>query len=336
MVSFAAAATSPMFSKTIKKSVVSAPAQKLLASKKNTTRTDMILLEVDKAALSAVLKTWPENPEDSKVLKTFKIAVGKSEGDKQFEGDKKTPEGVYFTQTHIPGKSLPKKYGSIAIPIDFPNPIDRVQKKTGYGIWLHGVDREGRIEEAKVTEGCVAFHNKDVSSIASWLRPFQGVVVISDTSDAINRPDDLKTVRDLTENWIKAWAERDVDKYITYYHPDFRYKHHNRDSYAAFKKRIFNSYKKMVVNLSNLRVVTHAKYAVTMFNQDFHGDSHFSSIGRKKLYWIKNEQGQWQIMNELFEERRFEFVTFTDKELALLSGATSSISTDKPKSASSL
>lgn len=302
-------------------------------------QTDMVLLEVDKATLTATLKTWPENPKDSKVLKSFKIAIGKSQGDKQFEGDNKTPEGVYYTQKHIPGSTLPAKYGTIAIPIDFPNAIDRVQRKTGYGIWLHGVDREARIEEANVTEGCVAFHNQDVLKLSAWLKPHQGVVVIAEDGKVINRPEDLKDVRELTEEWIAAWDNRDIDAYIKNYHPDFRYNHHNLKSYKSYKGRVFNSYSKMVVNLSDLRVVTHEKYAVTMFNQDFHGDDRFSSIGRKRLYWIKNEQGKWQIMSEIFENRRFEFMTFSDKELAALSDATinsTNLTKEKEIKASSL
>lgn len=302
----------------------------------NGVQSDMIVLAVDKSTLEAELRTWPSNTTQSSVLKTYKIATGKAEGDKQVEGDNRTPEGIYFALEHIPGESLPEKYGAQAIPIDFPNPIDRVQKKTGYGIWLHGVDREARIEEAKVTEGCVAFYNQDIAKLGSWLRPNQGVVVIAKNKKDINRPEDIETVTRLTKNWMKAWADRDMSSYISYYSPDFRYNHHDRDSYKSYKTRVFRSYKKMIVNLTDLRVIAHSKYAISMFNQDFYGDKRFQSIGRKKLYWIKNEHGQWQIMDESFEQRRFEFLTFTDAELALLSGSSSSIPSDKEKTAQSL
>ena len=38
----------------------------------------------------------------------FKIAIGKEKGDKQFEDDNKTPEGIYFVNRIIDGKSLPE------------------------------------------------------------------------------------------------------------------------------------------------------------------------------------------------------------------------------------
>ena len=59
----------------------------------------------------------------------FKIAIGKEKGDKQFEGDNKTPEGIYFVNRIIDGKSLPEKYGPLALPINFPNAYDKDQRK---------------------------------------------------------------------------------------------------------------------------------------------------------------------------------------------------------------
>ena len=280
---------------------------------------DFIVLMVNKSSLTAELLTWPEKFTDSKVLKSFKIAIGKAEGDKEVEGDNRTPEGVYFAQHHIDGRSWPQKYGTMAIPIDFPNPIDQLKGKTGHGIWLHGVERDSRIEEAKVTEGCVAFYNKDIGNLTSWLKSHQGVVVIAEDIKEVNREADLEIIKAQTLNWMSAWAARDVDAYIDYFSTDFRYNGMNRDAYRDYKKRIFGTYKTMSVSYDHLRVISHPKYAISFFNQDFRGDEHFVSDGRKVLYWEKTASGHWKIIREVFESRRFEFVTFTDQEVALLS-----------------
>ncbi len=290
----------------------------------NGQHTDMIMLTVDKTSLKADLRTWPENPANSSVLRTFKIAIGKAEGDKQFEGDNKTPEGIYFAQSHLDDSSLPMKYGRKAIPIDFPNPIDRAEGKTGHGIWLHGVDRDGRVNEAKVTEGCVAFYNADIANLANWLKGYQGVVVIAQNIAEINQQQDMTAVRQATEAWMSAWASRKIDHYGGFYAPDFRFDRFNLKKYINYKRRVFSSYQNMSVTFDNLRVVTHPKYAVAFFNQDFHGDGRYTSIGRKALYWDKEADGSWKIRRESFENRRFEFMTFTDAELALLSNSTSS------------
>jgi len=283
--------------------------------------TDMIILTVDKTSLQAELKTWPEAETQSALLKRFRIGIGRMKGDKEHEGDNKTPEGVYFAQSHIDGDRLPLKYGKRAIPLDFPNPIDLSEGKTGHGIWLHGVEYDKRVEEANVTEGCVVFYNADINSLSNWLKSYQGVVVIASDISLVNRPADLMAVRKRTHDWMQSWAERRAKDYLGFYRADFRYGRQSLRSYAAFKDRVFRSYNKMEVTFDNLRVVTHPKYAVTFFNQDFHGDQRYTSIGRKALYWEKDASGAWSIKREVFESRRFEFLTFTDAELAMLSNA---------------
>ena len=93
------------------------------------TDNEVIFLLVDKKTLKAELKTWPDDHLQSETLLTLKIAVGKALGDKQVEGDNKTPEGIYFTQELINGNTLPAKYGPFAIPINFPNTFDRSEGK---------------------------------------------------------------------------------------------------------------------------------------------------------------------------------------------------------------
>lgn len=289
--------------------------------------TDMILLSVDKASLKARLMTWPENAKQAADLKVFRIAIGKNDGDKQHEGDNKTPEGIYFAQTHIPGGALPDKYGARAIPIDFPNPIDQISGKTGHGIWLHGVDREARIEEAKVTEGCVAFYNQDIDQLSSWLKSHQGVVVIAQDTNQVNRPLDVEEVQSQTKAWMHDWAARDIARYIGHYAEDFRYNRYDLAAYRDYKARVFSGYGVMQVRYDGLRVVTHPKYAVSFFNQDFRGDDRFVSIGRKVLYWERTAAG-WRIKREVFENRRFEGVTFDHKQRALLSASGSDMSSE--------
>ena len=292
-------------------------------SLKAVNHTDMIILTVDKTSLQAELKTWPESEAQSALLKRFRIGIGKMKGDKEHEGDNKTPEGVYFAQSHIDGNRLPIKYGKRAIPLDFPNPIDRSEGKTGHGIWLHGVEYDKRVEEANVTEGCVVFYNADISSLSNWLKSYQGVVVIASDINQVNRAADLAAVKKRTQDWMHSWAERRPKDYLGFYRADFSFGRQTFRAYAKYKERVFKSYKDMAVTFDNLRVVTHPKYAVAFFNQDFHGDKRYTSIGRKALYWEKDGAGDWSIKREVFENRRFEFMTFTDAELSLLSDASS-------------
>ena len=71
------------------------------------------------------------------VAREFECIHGRVEGDKQKEGDLKTPEGVYFITQVITQKLDYMEYGPSAVALNYPNPADRLRKKTGSGIWLH-------------------------------------------------------------------------------------------------------------------------------------------------------------------------------------------------------
>ncbi len=288
---------------------------------KASTQEEVILLAVDKSRLLAELRTLPDTSDGAALLRTFRIAIGKEAGDKEKEGDNRTPEGVYFSRGIIDGGQLPAKYGPKAIPINFPNPIDVMSRKSGHGIWLHGVENDARIEEANVTEGCVAFYNDDIMRLARWLRPHQGIIVIADDAQKVNRPEDMASLRQSTESWVEHWKTRDLPNYVSYYDRErFRFRGWSLEQFRDYKKRVFDSYTSMLVRVDDLRVVTHPKYAVTIMNQDFNGDDRFISNGRKILYWNKDELGQWRIVHEDFERRRLETIAYTPEQLATLAG----------------
>jgi len=287
---------------------------------------ELILLTVDKKTLQASLHAWPEKHEKALNLRQFKIAIGKELGDKMVEGDNRTPEGIYFTQQIIDGATLPAKYGPRAIPINFPNPMDRLNRKTGYGIWLHGVENNSRVEEANVTEGCVAFYNEDIMQLAYWLKPFQGVVLIADNIEEANRPEDLDSLRKATYDWIDAWSERDMDRYISHYDQNFTDAGRDRQAYKTYKSNVFRSYREMHVKMADIRVIAHPSYAISMMNQDFRGDKRFVSNGRKILYWTRDQETQeWRIIREVFENRRIDLVEYTPEQLAMLNGTPKNI-----------
>ncbi|MDA9951235.1 L,D-transpeptidase family protein [Oligoflexaceae bacterium] len=284
--------------------------------------TPMVQLIVDKEKLTAELKGLTEVGAASETWVKFKIAIGKEQGDKEKEGDNKTPEGIYFTRRPIAGKNLPAKYGSYALPINFPNPLDRVDGRTGHGIWLHGVEKNSRIEEANVTEGCVAFYNEDIAAVRSWLSPLNSVIVIAEQSSKVNDEDERKQVESRTESWLKAWQSKNVEDYISHYHKEFKHRKGQLKEFAAYKSLVFSGYKKMDVSMDQIRVVTHPKYAVSIMNQKFNGDDRYVSNGRKVLYWKKNEDGKWMIIRENFRAKPFQSEAksqqdFTDLRAAL-------------------
>jgi murein L,D-transpeptidase YafK len=110
---------------------------------------------------------------NGEVLRSYKIALGlRPEGHKEYEGDFRTPEGVY----HLSRRNPNSEY-FLSIQIDYPNDRDiaRARKqgvRPGGAIMIHGqpnVPRKPRDYYSNVdwTEGCIAVSNSDMVEI--WL-----------------------------------------------------------------------------------------------------------------------------------------------------------------------
>ncbi|HDR04025.1 MAG TPA: hypothetical protein ENN84_02090, partial [Candidatus Marinimicrobia bacterium] len=75
-----------------------------------------------------------------KLMESYRITTGRVSGNKQREGDLKTPEGVYRIIRQLGDEKLPPKYGPRAYILDYPNFVDRFFGRTGSNIWIHGRD----------------------------------------------------------------------------------------------------------------------------------------------------------------------------------------------------
>ena len=93
------------------------------------------------------------------------VSIGNNGMGKWREGDGKTPAGVYFVQKHLTEPMLPDLYGSGALTLDYPSPIDKEQRRTGSGIWLHGSPSQQYARPPTATDGCVVLANDDMTRL---------------------------------------------------------------------------------------------------------------------------------------------------------------------------
>ena len=93
------------------------------------------LVELSKSRLY-LIKNNNGIPE---VISDYYVSIGKAGFNKKVSGDNKTPIGIYRITSHLIDEDLPELYGDGAYPINYPNTWDKKNKKTGYGIWIHGV-----------------------------------------------------------------------------------------------------------------------------------------------------------------------------------------------------
>lgn len=100
------------------------------------------------------------------VLKEYKIALGGNPvGDKKYEGDRKTPEGVYYINRRNPRSSY-----YLSLGISYPNDQDRAEaaamgKSPGGDIFIHGRDGKNRGRGKDWTVGCIAVKDREMAEI---------------------------------------------------------------------------------------------------------------------------------------------------------------------------
>jgi murein L,D-transpeptidase YafK len=108
---------------------------------------------------------------NEKLVKTYSISLGRQPiGDKEFEGDKKTPEGLYYINDKNPNSGYHKNLG-----ISYPNKDDikqakRLGKPTGGDVKIHGLkNKTGFIGKFHRwfdwTLGCIAVTDEEVDEL---------------------------------------------------------------------------------------------------------------------------------------------------------------------------
>ena len=126
---------------------------------------DRVLVEKGKRELHLLKNGVP--------FRTFRIALGPAPlGDKEQEGDQRTPEGVYLLDARNPESDY-----FLSIHISYPNASDRAKARAngvdpGGAIMIHGQPNAPTYSAAYYaredwTNGCIAVSNSDMIDI--WL-----------------------------------------------------------------------------------------------------------------------------------------------------------------------
>ncbi|WBU56745.1 L,D-transpeptidase family protein [Paracoccus sediminicola] len=119
---------------------------------------------------------------DRTVLKAYRIHLGNEPvGTKQFEGDGKTPEGIFFIDRFNPRSAY-----HLSVGINYPRPQDEaramaVGRKPGGDIFFHGRGPDGaaakRANKDDWTAGCIALEDSEIEEIYAMLEKGTQVVI---------------------------------------------------------------------------------------------------------------------------------------------------------------
>ncbi|MGH9790158.1 MAG: L,D-transpeptidase family protein, partial [Candidatus Acidiferrales bacterium] len=237
-----------------------------------------------------------------RLVENYYSTLGKRGIEKEREGDQKTPIGVYEVTSSIPGRRLPDLYGWGAFPLSYPNEWDRLQGRTGYGIWIHGVPSDTYARAPQASDGCIALANPEIEQLAKLVEPGLTPVVIAKHADWV-AADAWRAERDAflheVESWRADWESRDAERYLAHYAGSFRSDGMNLERWRAHKRRVNAGKSWINVSLSNVSVFRDPgpqPLMVVTFDQDYRS-SNLARKARKRQYWVR-EDGRWKIAYE--------------------------------------
>jgi murein L,D-transpeptidase YafK len=151
---------------------------------------------------------------------SLSVITGEKSGDKQVEGDLKTPIGTYNLIEKK--EQVDKFYGPLAFVTSYPNLYDRLKGKTGSGIWIHGmpIDNEKREE---FTKGCIALDNRNLLELSNSMNYQNTILLISENSIDKTTPEEMAIVMSNIYSWREAWKNSKVVKYNCLLTTSFKY-----------------------------------------------------------------------------------------------------------------
>lgn len=239
-----------------------------------------------------------------KLLRNHYAAMGKNGWGKQSAGDNRTPVGLYHVTGWIDGGKLPDFYGAGAFPLNYPNLWDQFKRRTGSGIWLHGVPSSTDTRPPLSSEGCVTMANADLVALKPYVELGQTPVLLSDAlswQSAEQTQKEREAFMARIERWRKAWSSKDTAAYLDFYGPEFTTEGMNRAAFVRHKQRV-NAQKKFIdVQLSDISLYRYpgsdGALMLAEFTQRYRSDN-YAMDSRKQQFWKLDADGRWKIFRE--------------------------------------
>ncbi|EJX0913385.1 murein L,D-transpeptidase, partial [Campylobacter coli] len=227
---------------------------------------------------------------DGKIKQDFeqKAIITGLMGDKQVEGDLKTPVGFYeLGRKFNPGDPY---YGPFAFATTYPNLLDKVQGKTGGGIWIHGYPLDGtRLDEFK-TRGCIALFNENLEEFAKVVQDKKVFAMTEEKEKVRAKKEDIAALLADLFAWKLAWTDSDINTYLNFY-DEKQFKRFDKmkfEQFASMKKSIFSRKEDKKIKFSDINISPYPNVEnETMYRISFYEDyytKNYQFKGDKILY----------------------------------------------------
>ncbi|EGJ7377902.1 murein L,D-transpeptidase [Campylobacter coli] len=241
---------------------------------------------------------------DGKIKQDFeqKAIITGLMGDKQVEGDLKTPVGFYeLGRKFNPGDPY---YGPFAFATTYPNLLDKVQGKTGGGIWIHGYPLDGtRLDEFK-TRGCIALFNENLEEFAKVVQDKKVFAMTEEKEKVRAKKEDIAALLADLFAWKLAWTDSDINTYLNFY-DEKQFKRFDKmkfEQFASMKKSIFSRKEDKKIKFSDINISPYPNVEnETIYRISFYEDyytKNYQFKGDKILYVKIDSKGKMKILAE--------------------------------------
>jgi murein L,D-transpeptidase YafK len=240
-----------------------------------------------------------------KILKTYHATLGQVKGDKEDEGDMKTPEGIYTFKSRQTPPLLAANFGKMAFSLDFPNTYDALAGHHGSAIMLHATNEPDRLAKNYDSLGCVVVKNEEIEEIFPHVRlGLTPILIFPELTDEYMKPGQDVKLKDFFASWIKSWEGKDLDGYVDHYHSDFSAKGMNKDQWKAYKENLNKRYASIEIGPEDVLYYRHPKYSMITFTQNYRSKLKGGGWGHRsrgtKILYIAEEGGKPKIIAETY------------------------------------
>lgn len=228
---------------------------------------------------------------------SFFMTIGDQGAGKMIEGDKKTPLGIYQLLNRVPQNLITDLYGIGAIQTNYPNPVDRMLGKTGYGIWLHGTPSQVYVRYPLASDGCLVVSNDDMAIILKNTTPQRTLVIIDDGVEWVqiskNRAPNIKhpIYEKLSDSLTTSSGTPLHLSLSQLYEGGFKWE------YRLLRLIQTDKSIKKNYNIENISLIEWSKenpYAMIEFDFKLNSET---KLYRVRQHWMQKEDG-WKIVRE--------------------------------------
>lgn len=236
------------------------------------------------------------------LVQDYYASYGRGGIGKEREGDLKTPLGVYFVTARYTDEQLPPRYGSGALPLNYPNAWDARLGRTGNGIWVHGSPFDTYSRPPEASEGCISLSNVDFSALDALVDVRNTPVIVGHNIRWLQRQDWLSqqtAFEQLVERWRSDWESLDNSRYLQHYSAQYQDESGDYQRFAEHKARVHAAKKYVKIGVDQLslfRYPDNPDLLVVTFRQSYDSNN-YKGDSVKRQYWVR-EADSWKIAYE--------------------------------------